>query len=81
MSELYNVYSCNKAGEDALKFLTPLALIVAKEFPGLCASAFAEELRWRVYPRPDESDILDLILHMVCDGQLIYYENWKVRLP
>ena len=61
--------------------LREAALAVAKEFPGLSASAFFEEVRGRFYPRPDEFDIRGLALRLVADGELIYDGNWKVRLP
>ena len=61
--------------------LREAALSVAKEFPGLSASAFYEEVRGRFYPRPDEYDMRGLVMKLVSLGELVYGDGWKVRLP
>jgi hypothetical protein len=76
VSKLWNLYETGKVQEyEALK---KVCLEVVTEFPGLSASAFFEEVRGRIYPRPDEYDMRGAVLMLVGDGVLDYTKDWKV---
>jgi hypothetical protein len=76
MSKLWNLHESGKIEEyNALK---KVCLAVVKQFPGLCASAFFEEVRGRIYPRPDKYDMRGAVLMLVGDGVLKYTNDWKV---
>jgi hypothetical protein len=76
MSEQWNIYKSGKTREyEALK---KVCLTVVDQFPGLSASAFFEEVRGRIYPRPDEFDMRGVVLRLVSEDVLKYTNDWKM---
>lgn len=76
MSKLWNVHGAGQV--EQYEELRKLCLKVVKKFPGLSASAFFEEVRIRLSPRPDEHDMRAAVLRLVSDGILKYTSDWTV---
>ena len=68
----------NKKEQD--KLVRKQCLETAEQFPGLSAAGFFSEVSHCFYPRIDESDIKGMVLQMVRDGELVYTNDWKVKL-